>query len=339
MKSLKKQAGFIGDVFGAILGANSANRQTKSNERVAMQGFEEARNNLILGNEMDLQNQKDMYDFRLGRMRGAGLTPVEMFGSPASGAGGGTTGSGATLGNAASSLAQARMQQSTQANTAYQIEGLKAITNLAQTKMETDASKEVAGISAEATTDAADISAGATRYSVDINAALKARDLTRLEKELNQVKIPQLAADLKISEQELRIKMNEVATSDPKFVKMLQVMKMGKDNVLTQFLMERHNVDITDGNAIRNMSKKQKMAFVQDMAAYNSIAFQQVSGIREATEKYIGDFDQYFENLGNNIKSGVSGAASGMQNLFGNFGSFLGNQRSKQPAGIDEFSP
>lgn len=178
---------------------------------------------LAFGNELDMENQKEMFDYRINQGLDAGLTPWEMFTSGAGGAGGGTSGSGATLGN---NYSQAAVQAEAQANQ-RDMQQAQIMGNLAAVQMQTDAQKEVA-----------QIQSGDTRRGQDIQATIAEARLAFDQNHFDKVVVPQAAADLGITEQQTLKAMNEVVTSNPKFIRAMKQLTMGVDNLYVETLVK-----------------------------------------------------------------------------------------------------
>ena len=252
-------------MFGAIASLAGDLLGNRSNERIANQGYQNSLDAVRLGNNMDLRNQRLMYDHRLTRMKEHGLTSVEMFGSPASGPGGGTTGSGATLGNAASQQAQAQMQNNQSMTNAILGAGIE----LQKTKMQTDAQRDVAETQANTATRGQDI---------DLHVAKQTLNLRRAEL---ANKVRETEALIGKTEQETNRIKHEVLTSDPKFIMLMKQWQMGPANMLVQLAMDHHGISFQDEN-FKNMSYEERERIIDDILAMSSLVGREAAGGREA---------------------------------------------------------
>ena len=267
----------LGALIGAVGGLLGSRSQNRSNERIAERSYQESREGLLLGNQLDIDSQKEMFDFRMGRMRQAGLTNVEMFGSPAAGAGGGTSGSGATLGNAASQRATSQIAANSQMQAQMNQAMLGAGTALEQTKMQTEASKDVAKIQAGATTGAAQIGADAQKYIYEGNMQLK-RDV------FNQIDLPAAQQALKTSKAKTQVAINEIVTSAPKYQAMMKRWSMGPKNILAEYFQLHHNIDFQDPKTFLNRSFEDRELIITKMVALDSLIGRETKGLTDAVD-------------------------------------------------------
>lgn len=243
---------------------------------------EEILEQITLGNKLDIRNQKEMFDYRINQGVAAGMTPFEMYMGPAAGAGGGTTGSGQTLGNAATAKNQAQIQAEMQQRS--QIANNTAA--LAQTKMQTDAQRDVAKIQA-----------GATEYGADLqyNAQMVKNAIER--DKLETVVIPMAAANIGKTEKETERIINEIATSEPKFVLRLKELTMGVDNQLAEMLKLHYGISLNDPSTFRNKSESERKEIISYAMAIQSGVAKNIEGVKDQ----IGLTDGFFDVLGNGI--------------------------------------
>lgn len=218
-----------------------------------------------LGNQEDLRNQKLAYDHRITRMKEYGLTPVEMFGSPASGAGGGTSGTGQTLGNMASQQAmqkqELRQQARLQQNQLTQTLG----TELLKTKMQTDAQKDVAATQA-----------GVTTRGQDINQAI-AQQTLKLDREKLELEVTKATAQIGLTKAQTQKTLNEVATSDKKFVTAMKQLSMGPANLLVELTMRDYGISLSD-DSFNKLSSDQRQAILTKLTALASTVYVEGQG-------------------------------------------------------------
>ena len=224
--------GFVGNLFGG----SSNNGMSTADKQFQL-------DMVRLGNKEDLRNQNLAYDHRLTRMKEHGLTPVEMFGSPASGAGGGTTGTGSTLGNMASQQAMQKQQLDQQNKIQLRQQAADITADLVKTKMQTDTQKDVA-----------EISAGVQERGQDIQQMIANNKLELETRQLEEIAIPDLANKTGLNEQQIKIAINEAANTDPKWVRKKTIMQLGVDNGIQNLVLGKLNLDLTNPAEIQKLS-------------------------------------------------------------------------------------
>jgi hypothetical protein len=266
---------------GQVLGYESDKHNNRRTQRYVRQ-------NMRLGNQLDMDNQKAMFDYRIDQGLEHGMTPYEMFMGPAAGAGGGTSGSGAVLGNAA---AQSGMQRSQLAQQRM-LQGQQILGNLAVTKMQTEAQKEIAGMQV-----------GATERGQDIQKMIADNQLV-LDWNSYHIALSRLSIDQAKAPHEIDKLINEVSTSKPKFIKYMKYLTMGADNMLaTMLLGDKSLEDIANDPEARKQ-------FVSLALAYQSQALKEGKGIEILGEdaykgvrdnQYIKGFRQWLIDLGFDI--------------------------------------
>lgn len=274
------------------------NRQAKANK-----------NGVILGNQLDLANQKEMFDYRIDRAMGNGLTAWEAFLGPAGGGGGGTTGSGAQLGNGGSQA----VQQSRMLNQQL-IENQKDRqnqVNLAQIQGQT--ARDVAKINQDSTLGASEISAEASRYAADLKNAIESGKLKLDQRNFEEVIIPQAAAQLDITKKELEKKINEVATSTPEWQTMMKKLSMGAENLYIEYVIQLTGIDPTKPETVKNASETARKRFTSLLAAFSSKAFSEAAGLSEFLGEHAGARD-ILEGAANTVDEGVQALGNGRTN-------------------------
>ena len=229
--------GGIGNAIGGLFGGGN-DVQSMSTEDKQWQ-----LDMVRLGNQMDLKNQNLAYDHRLTRMKEHGLTSVEMFGSPGSSPGGGTTGSGATLGNMANQQSMQTRQLQQQQNMAARQQAAQSATALAQTKMQTDAQRDVA-----------EINAGVTERGQDIQAMIANNRLELDKRQLEEIAIPDLQNKTNLNAEQIKVAINEAANTDPEWVRKKTVMQLGVDNGIQNLILGRLNLDLTNPDQIAKLT-------------------------------------------------------------------------------------
>lgn len=300
--TLKDAAGSLLGAGASALGGGLAGQALGGSPSLGRNMNQEKR--LIkLGNKYDLINQKEMYDFRLGRMEEAGLTSVEMFGSPGSAPGGGTTGSGTTLGNAASSQAIANKQIEKDRQLAWQKTIADNATSLQQTKMQTDAQKEIASQQV-----------GATTRGQDIQKAI-AEGRLELDRDTYHLNVKTASANIRKTEQETAKLINEVATSDAKFVTAMKQLSMGPANLLVELTMRHHGIALND-NSFKSLPKEKREAILAQILALSSSTYTEGKGAaalgKGAVEGGSGVLDSIISIISNPIglHEGIEAAPS-----------------------------
>ena len=306
----------FGEIVGAVLG-NQDNEKTRDHNRdmsreqraydkemqeagwahdldFQKQGQKNTLKQVRLGNKLDMANQKEMFDYRIEQGLEHGMTAYEMFMGPAAGAGGGTTGSGNTLGNSQTQRDALALQN----KQARQENARNRQTQLLQTAMQAEASiksSEIAAnsqlvsslgssaMSANASKYSADQSAAASQYGADtaattqmkvarINEQIAHKNYSLKSTELYQVTIPMAAAELKIKDYQAEKAFNEITTSSPKYQKALKLMTMSTDNSINYMLQSRFGVDVTSKKEMQSLSTKEfKNVLAVFIAAGSSI--------------------------------------------------------------------
>lgn len=239
--------------------------------------------NIKLGNSLDMANQKEMFDYRIDAAKEHGLTDYEAFMGPSASGGGGTTGSGNVLGNtqnARQMAQQARTQELTQ-------KALDRNTSLQQTKMQTDAQVKTA-----------EIAAGQAKYNTDSNFIMNSRNLDQKRKEYLEVTVPKAAAQLKLTNAQAEKALNEAITSTPKFVKFMQMLKMGTDNVLATAIQNFKGVNLVDPKSVSKLSIDDKQDIIQQILSIQSGTYKNVQGIKQIAKDWYDKWE--IPGLGNN---------------------------------------
>ena len=284
--------GIGGAIVGGMFGQSEGSRR-RENRRNQADILEQ----ITLGNQLDIENQKAMFDHRLNAGFSRGLTPQEMFGSPAAGAGGGTTGSGQTLGNQASAQSIASKQLRQQQQMQYQTLGVQAATQLQQTKMQTDAQRDVAKIGAGATVESAEISAAVQ----DARNLIESRRLDLDTRRYEEVTVKAAAENLKLTKQQTLKVTNEVATSKPDFLRAMKILTMSAENLIATVMVNGQPVDVTDRQKLSKMTVAQKSKLLNGLIAMQSHSYRESSGIgakaRDVFETFLSTLENNRANL------------------------------------------
>lgn len=226
----------------------------------------QAESQIKLGNQLDMQNQKEMFDYRIQQGMAAGMTPYEMYMGPAAGAGGGTSGSGATLGNQPMQAAQANIQQ----QTALQ----QQETELKKTAMQTEATKYAADKAAEAQT-------GVAQMQTETQKLIAANQLQFNEKTYLNVTLPEASAKIGKTEAETDKLLNEVVTSTPEFVKFMKMLSMGVDNTLSAFLQNMDGYNLVDPGSVAKIPEHKRKEILAMLLAIQSGTLKNVEGLKK----------------------------------------------------------
>lgn len=252
-----------------------------------------------LGNEMDIANQKEMFDYRINQGKAAGLTPFEMFLGPAGGAGGGTNGTGATLGNQPGVTTAAQIQagqQAFNARTQMEIARLNNETSLKQSAIQASAQLGTAAIQSSATKYSAGMSADASQYQAELKYKIDHKRLVLDRERFEKVDLPQAAANIKKTEQETKELINRVATSDPEFMIMMKRLQMGPQNVLVEYAINNYGFNPLDKESVSRASAEMKRNFLGLVLGSQSVAVRELFGTSLASGMAVG---QGLETLGN----------------------------------------
>ena len=257
--------GAIGGAVGGALGNKLFGQSSGSRRRDARRNQAAILQQMKVGNQLDLDNQKAMFNYRMQQGADMGLTPVELFGSPASGSGGGTSGSGATLGNSMNQQQMQASQLDQQFQQQMQTLGVQAATSLEQTKMQTDAQRDVAKIQS-----------GDTRRGQDINQEIAQQTLALKREELQNT-VRQTTALIGKTAAETRKVINEVATSDAKFVTAMKQLSMGPANLLVELTLRHHGIALSD-ESFTKLPETKRQEILDQLLALSSTAYVEGQG-------------------------------------------------------------
>ena len=287
----------LGGMFGKSDGA--VRRQARRDRN---RGMTDAVNLMKIGNEMDMSNQKAMFDHRINAGLVAGMTPYEMFvGSSAGGAGGGTTGSGSTLGNQAGQLSAQSAQLAQERDLMQQENNANRITDLTKATIDAKAKVDVAKIGAGATTGAAETGAQATRDAAEIHAEVaraqnqvRQGELDLKTREYEEIMVPAAAAKLNLTEQQVKHEANKVATSTPEFLRAMKILTMSAENLLATVLVNGQPVDVTDPKNLAKLSVADRAKLVTTLVGVTSRSYREATGIQQKAGEVL---QRYFEML------------------------------------------
>lgn len=235
----------------------------------------------VLGSERDMSLFKRQHKFKYRFGRRKGLTPVELLGN-----GGGMSGQPGTANT--SVLGNQQTQLIAQQQGFKQQAGLE----LAKTKMQTDAQRDIAEMQTGATTRGQDIQKQIADRIADMNNQ-------RLQADLKQA-----AKQLDISHQELLYKTNKVATSSKEFQLLLKQLSMGPANLLVELTMRHHGISLSD-NKFQNMSAQQRKRIIDEIVALSANSYVELSGVGEMGSKIYDAIKAVFEAIGIRFGEGV----------------------------------
>lgn len=287
--------GLAGVGVNALLGNPSDKELREQALGDRKEDFRHQRRLLTLGNQQDLANQQAMFDYRIEAGLERGMTPYQMFMGPAAGAGGGTTGSGPTLGNAANQAQMNEKQIAKERLIAQKERNLDRVTDLTKTAMQTDAQRDVARTAAGATTGAAETTAAATRYKADVDDKIAKRIYDLNDKRLD-AELKQMAMQLQISEQDLKVRTNDVATSDPKFKVAMKQLSMGPANMLTEMTLRHHGVSFADDSFMKK-SKAERERILNEVTALTAKSYVEAHGAAEAGSQILNAWNNILNHV------------------------------------------
>lgn len=185
-----------------------------------------------------------------------GLTPQEFYGAPA--AGGAPSGSGAqVLGN------QAQQQAQQLAQMAYESD--QKDKDRATAERGQDVQLATAELQSQSQIASSSIAANANILGSQLNAQTAASRLDFDKSTQERVTIPKLAAELEISEAELQKRLNEVANSDPEYVRQLNSARLGVENSIQQVILSEYGVDLTQPETITKLDPEARVKLLLEL--------------------------------------------------------------------------
>ena len=240
---------FLGGPAGLSIGSSLGSTFDRGEDR------QSAKKGLEYENRYYLRRENELWQRGVDR----GLTPQEYYGSPAPGAGGPSGSTGATLGRNRD-VDKQNMQQ--------------AAIALQQTKMQTDAQRDVARIQTDAVKRGQD-------FNYDIASQTLNLDRARLEIERNKA-----AASIGKTNKEVDLLVNQVATSKPKFVLLMKQLSMGPLNLLTELTMRHHGISLSD-DSFQRMQPDQRQEILNEIIALSSKLRIEQSGFSKLGESVV----------------------------------------------------
>lgn len=227
----------------------------------------------LLGNKQARQGNR--YDYQYGGKnlrrdwrfaKKLGLTPQEFYG--AGQPGGQVSGSGQVMGNAsyAQDAIQAQLGRQTQL--------------------------DIAQIQKDTATEVAEIQTGQQQ-----------KDLDQRIREFEDVTKPLAMKKLQIQEKELEKLTHDIATADPAFVRALQLLKMGPDNMVASFIATKYGV--SDPREFVKLPVAIKEALIEEMIGSSAKTRREIEGIIDMLySKFIGSSDDSGITLGDGKAKG-----------------------------------
>ena len=302
--AVKAVGGAVGGALGNKLFGPSEGSKKRADRRAGRSIIKQMK----LGNKFDMQNQRRMFDFKINRMLGHGLTPWEAFGSPGATGGSGTTGSGTTLGNSATEMEQQNQQLEQDRQLQMQQMGVQAATELEKTRMQTDAQKYTA-----------DTAAGTQTRGQDINAAIAERTFN-LDKAKLANEVRKTAASIGKTEQETKKLVNETITSSPKFVTAMKQLSMGPANLLVELTLRHHGIALND-ESFTNLPEAKRQEILNEILALSSTSYVEGAGAStlggaavEGAKNTVRSIFEILQDVNRGVRNTVGDVFQGRQN-------------------------
>ena len=206
----------------------------------------------ILGDEgasrgaaRELRDQKHYHNFLYNKATAAGLTPYEFYNTGSAGTVGGASGQAQVMGNNWSKVGEGIRSAMLQ-------RGLK--------QMDNDTARDVAQIHADASKNVAETQTQTQK--------LIAENRLKLDRDtFLYVTLPESAAKLKLNEADLKLRLNQVATSTPRFMKFMKMLTMGVDNTLSAFLQNMNGYNLTDPESVKKIPEKDRSKILSMLLA------------------------------------------------------------------------
>lgn len=238
-------------VGGSILGGMMGKKAGRSNAKLGAQ----------LDYERDMKTEASLWQ----RAEERGLTPQEYYGSGAPGSATGASGSAQVIGNQQNAMAQQMGQL-----------GQQAALTVSENQKNRDNAKEIAAIQA-----------GAQKYGTDKQFEVAMGRLHLDTRQYLEIQIPQAAANINKTEHETMRLVNEIATSDPKFVKAMKIMTMGSDNSYGLAIQKMLGIDISDDKQMQSLSADQRSKLLAGLLSGGSTAAKELAGFSGSIEQWL----------------------------------------------------
>ena len=273
----------------------------------AVYNQEKSGSNLRKGHKADVRYslKKERGLWAAARKRGATIS--EYYGSSAAGGGGGVSGGANVLGRSTEKTAQL-MADAGGALADYQL-----------TKRGQDIDLEKSKIQAQAQIKSAGIQQETGKYSADKSYEGVMEKLKFSKKVYNEITKPQAARIADKTTKEIEHLVNQVALSEPKFVRMLKIMTMGTDNTLGLAIQNTLGIDVSDVEQMQNLSPDKRRALIQGMMTAGSQTAKELSGTQTTISQYLDLFVDALEKAGQGIsesfKPGIQRSQKDRKNL------------------------
>ena len=238
------------------------------------------------GANIDMRTFKRQHKFKYKFGRRKGLNAFELLGDGSGMGGAPSTAATGVLGNQAGAAALQREQLNQQI-------GLE----LAKTKMQTDAQRDVA-----------EIGAGASRYGTDVKAQIDQQKVDLASREFQEIALKESAKNLRLKEEQIQKAIHEVVTSEPKFVLRKILLNMGTENSIQTLVLNRRKVDITDPKSVQNLSQDEYNALYTALLGAQSHVQKEVHGVKDLMDHLMSYIKSDYDRRG---RSGSSGGPKG----------------------------
>lgn len=240
-------------------------------------------------NRYALAKESELYD----RARDRGLTPQEYYGSSAPGVSG-PSGAASVLGNSRTQRDIQRQQSITAAGQA----AADRQNRLDTTNIQARTQIETAKIQAGTQTRGQDITEGVQQRGQDITEKIGMGNLHLNTEKYLKIQIPQAAANLKKTTQEVNKIINEVATSTPKFLKMIKIMTMGSDNSYGLAIQNMLGIDISNVKQMQSLPVDTRRKLLAGLLSGSSNAAKEFAG-------FSGNIDQWLDTIAMGISKSI----------------------------------
>ncbi len=257
--------GFFSSIGGAVLGGLTGGITNSIMGKIdpAPKQQKMSRSDIRMGHEEDTKSFKDRAQYSWDQAKERGLTPQEFYGSSAAG-GSSSSGGAQVLGNSQDKANQINQQQ-------HQETKERNKDRMTQLKV-----AQIGAGNVQLQTDT-------TKRGQDFTYDIQQKNYQLAQQKLQQIELPKLKAELKISSQQFKQMTNQIATSTPKFMLYMKKLSMGVDNMMVEFLQHSFGIDITDPKSVQGMSPSRRAAFINATAAINSSVFKEAAGIGKIT--------------------------------------------------------
>lgn len=229
-------------------------------------------------NRYFFRRERELYHRAVDR----GLTPQEYYGSPAPGVSGPSGSMAATLGNAENQAAIAGSEIAAQAFGKSQDRAVLKRgqdTQLAVAKLQAGAQIESAKIGAGATKEAATITQTGQVAIARLRNLLEERKISLAEKEFDKVTLPAAEANIGLTREQIKVAVNQIATTTPEFIRGNILLQMGFDNTMQNMILKRHDVDPTSVKSMQSLSSEEFESLMTLMLGYSSAIGRETRGI------------------------------------------------------------